>query len=273
MKNNMDEEIITIFVIVDNVLKAIGHKDDKQVKMSESEIITTGLVAAKYFSGVYEKARNFLHSHGYMKNMLTKGRFNVRVHRVDISTWNYIMKIFVKTSKEKEFIIDSFPVPVCSNVRVSRSKLYCSKKEYWGYNAIKKIHYFGLKVHMLATATGRPIEFHITPASVHDMKALKSFSLNVINKSLIYADAAYNNYKFEDLLKKERGIILAAKRKSNAKRKPVIERKVHMKTRKRIETVFSCLLDSFPRAIRAITQKGFELKLTLFICAFSIFMN
>ena len=48
---------------------------------------------------------------------------------------------------------------------------------------------------------------------MHDMKALKSFSLNIVNKFLIYADAAYNDYKFEDQLKNERGIILAPKKR------------------------------------------------------------
>ena len=137
MKNNMDEEIITIFVIVDNTLKAIGYKDDKQVKMSEVEVITTGLVAAKYFSGVYEKARHFLRSHGYMKNMLTKGRFNIRIYRVDFFTriihikkrkrieaaFSYILTFFPKatqviTQKRFElkltlFFICAFSVFVC----------------------------------------------------------------------------------------------------------------------------------------------------------------
>ena len=268
----MTEEIITVFCIVDDSLKELSHKDDVQARMSTSEVITTALVAGKYFGGVYEKARMFFKKHGYVKNMLTKGRFNIRLRRIDAYIWTIIMKIFSKISDTKEFIVDSFPVPVCANVRVSRSKRFTSKKHY-GYNAIKKEHYYGLKVHMLTTASGKPVEIFIEPASIHDMKAFKKFTLNIPSQSTIYADSAYTNYKFEDDLKKDKNILLAAKRKGNAKRKCVVDSRMQMKKRKRIETVFSSILDFMPHNIRAVSAQGLELKLIIFICVFSLFTN
>ena len=99
----MTEQIITIFCIVDDVLKSISHKDDIQVKMRTSEVITIALVAAKFFGGVYEKARFFLHEHGYFYNMLTKGRFSIRLRKTTDFIWQHIMTVFLKVSENKEF--------------------------------------------------------------------------------------------------------------------------------------------------------------------------
>ena len=42
----METEIIIIYVLCDEYLRAIGHYEDPQVKMSDAEVMTTALVAA-----------------------------------------------------------------------------------------------------------------------------------------------------------------------------------------------------------------------------------
>jgi len=268
----MTEQIITIFCIVDDVLKAISHKDDIQVKMKTSEIITTALVAAKFFGGVYEKARMFLSSYGYFKHMLHKGRFSVRLRKVKFHIWQAIMTVFKKASQTKEFIVDSFPIPVCKNVRITKEKRFKSSS-YRAYNASKKEYFYGIKVHLLTTQSGTPVEFFISYGSMHDMKAFKKFTLNIPSNSTIYADAAYNDYNFEEQLQKERNILIAAKRRKNAKKQCVINKKIQKKKRKPVETAISSIVDAFPRTIRAVSQQGFELKITLFIVVFAIFSS
>ena len=56
----MEKEIITVFCFVDELLKAIDINTDKQAQMSLSEIVTTALVAVKYFGTNYARALNFL---------------------------------------------------------------------------------------------------------------------------------------------------------------------------------------------------------------------
>jgi hypothetical protein len=46
----MLNEIITIYAITDDLLKAIGHKEDYRRLMNDAEIITTVLTAAMFFS-------------------------------------------------------------------------------------------------------------------------------------------------------------------------------------------------------------------------------
>lgn len=44
-----EAEIISIFCIVDDMLKAGGHKEDIRTRVSDSEIITTAIISALYF--------------------------------------------------------------------------------------------------------------------------------------------------------------------------------------------------------------------------------
>ena len=42
-------EIIAIYAIVEDLLKATGHQENCQVQMSDAEVMTSALVAAKFF--------------------------------------------------------------------------------------------------------------------------------------------------------------------------------------------------------------------------------
>jgi hypothetical protein len=44
-----EAKIISIFCIVDDMLKACGHKEDIRIRVSDSEIITTAIISALYF--------------------------------------------------------------------------------------------------------------------------------------------------------------------------------------------------------------------------------
>ena len=42
----MEDTIITTYYLCDEFLKATGHRDDPQVRLSTAEVMTTALVAA-----------------------------------------------------------------------------------------------------------------------------------------------------------------------------------------------------------------------------------
>ena len=44
-----EAKIISIFCIVDDMLKACGHKEDIRIRVSDSEIITKAIISALYF--------------------------------------------------------------------------------------------------------------------------------------------------------------------------------------------------------------------------------
>ena len=70
----MIDHTTALYCIVDDLLKAIGHEDDCRRELSDSEVITTALVAAFNFGGNVERGRSFLQETGLMPRMLSRSR-------------------------------------------------------------------------------------------------------------------------------------------------------------------------------------------------------
>ena len=121
-------------------------------------------------------------------------------------------------NRESIYSIDSFPIPVCDNIRIPRSKIYDGNQEYRGYQASKKRYFYGLKIHLMATESREPVEFFLTSGSFADVQGLRVFPFALPQGSVVYADKAYNDYEVEDLLLEAEKIKLSAMRKSNSKR-------------------------------------------------------
>lgn len=274
LEETMEEQIITIFCLCDDLLKALEIKEDPQIKMNNAEVMTVALTAASFFSGNFEKSREFLYEHGYIPNMLSKSQFNRRLHAIGEYVWQSLVFIlseaFKQTNEDNEYIIDSFPVPVCDNIRIRRSKIY-QGEEYRGYIPSKRRYFYGIRVHMIISKTGKPIEFILAPGSHNDAKIFKQFNFDLPENSVVYGDKSYNNYSFEDMLKEAIKIILKPIRKKNSKRpfEPWICY-LQSKIRKQIETTFSQITHFFPKSIHAVTARGFELKVVLFVIAFAV---
>jgi len=270
----MEMQIITIFCICDEIFKQQGFNDDPQCRMSSAEVITTVIVASCYFGGNHEQARHFLKEHGYIPSMLSKSQLNRRFHMLGedaLSTiFSVISKYFKTTNTNNEFAVDSFPVKVCENIRIKRCKIYHTE-EYRGYMSGKKQYFYGLRVHMITSTTGEPIEFVLAPGSNNDVKILKQMNLDLPKNSTLYADKAYNDYTHEDLAKEAAGIHIIADRKKNSRRPmEACLKYIHGILRKPIETAFSCITRLFPKSIHAVTAKGFELKVGAFILAYAM---
>ncbi len=56
----MQVEIITIYVICDEYLKAIEYHDDSRSGMTTAEVMTTALVSPRFFKNCLEHAQVFL---------------------------------------------------------------------------------------------------------------------------------------------------------------------------------------------------------------------
>ena len=269
----MDSEVTAIFCHVDDFLKELSWKDDPQCRMSTAEIVTTGIVSWKYFSGNFERARSFLKTYRYIPNMLSKSQLSRRFHSIPEHFWSMIASYLANkfpADPHKTFVVDSFPVPVCKIFRSAFRHLFQNKK-FCGFNASKKSWFIGLKVHLIARTSGQPIEFMITPGSVHDNKAFQNMYLGCLpQKSVILGDKAYCNQAYEIELEK-RGLLLTTDRRSNSKRgNSLVYHRYGRKIRKSIETTFSKISNWLPHHIHAVTNRGFLLKIMLLMAAFSM---
>ena len=269
----MDEKIITTYCLCDDLLHAMHHQEDPQCQMSDAEVLTTAFTAAFFFRGNLESARWMLKQHDYMPQMLSKSRLNRRLHRLKailIIVFKLLAHIWKSLNSDSIYVIDSLPIAVCDNIRIKHSKLY-TDEQFRGYIASKKRYCYGLKIHLMVTKAGQPVEFFLTHGGCGDVDALKYYTFDVPEESLIYADKAYNDYEIEDLLKEVDHIHLLPMRKKNSKRAyPQCVSFVQHYYRKRIETAGSLIEQRLPKSIHAVTSQGFELKVTLFVVGYSL---
>jgi hypothetical protein len=272
----MDTQIVAIYCICDDILKGMKHYEDKQRQMSDAEVMTTSIVAGLFFSGNMEKSRIFLQDHGYIPKMLEKSRFNRRQHKIAelfLVVFDLLGDFWKQWNEKSVYVIDSFPVSACDNYRIQRCHLY-EGEDWRGYQASKRRYFYGLKIHLMVTEQGRPVEFFLTPGSWSDTRALKMYNFDLPEGSLVTGDKAYTDYAFEDLLD-EAHLDLQPLRKKNSKR-PVPPWINYLMScyRKIIETTGSLMEQLLPKHIHAVTPQGFELKVAIFVLATSFnFMN
>ena len=266
----MNDYTITIYCFLDDYLKISSNKEDTRRKISDAELLTTVILAARYFRGNYVTACLYMENHQGMKK-LDKSNFNRHLHRLS-AVLSSIFFALGDTLKElnisSKYLIDSFPVAICKNIRIPRSKLL-KEEVYRGYNASKREYFYGFKVQVVTTEDGIPTDYFITAGSLHDKTAFDMMQIHLPEDSQLYADSAYTEYEVEDLYRKEEKIELLVDRKSNSKRKDTpTEAKIKKHYRKRIETTFSEITNYFPKKIHAVTPKGFLIKILLFLLAF-----
>ena len=107
------------------------------------------------------------------------------------------------------------------------------------------------------------------PGEGSDTGALQWYQFDLPAGSKIIGDKAFNVYDSEDDLASI-GIELAPLRKTNSKRAiPPWETYLRELQRKYIETAGSMITQRFPKTIHAVTAAGFELKVVLFLLAYS----
>lgn len=137
----MQTEIITIYCLCEEYLAAIRYRDDRQATLSTAEVMTVALVAARFFKGCLESSRQFLVEQSYMRQMLSKSRLNRRLHAIPEGLWLGLFALLAESAKrlnpDQAYVVDSLPVPVCDNIRISRCRLY-QDEAYRGYIASKR---------------------------------------------------------------------------------------------------------------------------------------
>ena len=268
----MDTQIVAIYCLSDDMLKALNHANDRQCQITDAEVMTIAITAALYFGGNLEKARSHLEESGYIPNVLSKSRFNRRWHRIAdlfLTLFNLLGETWKQLNTNSIYVIDSFPIAACDNYRIQRCHLY-HQEAFRGYQASKQRYFYGLKIHLMITETGQPIEFFLTPGGYSDTSALKLYNFDLPEGSQLTGDKAYNDYDVEDVIN-QAGISFIPLRKKNSTRPiPPWVHYLRFSYRKLIETTGSLIEQLLPKHIHAVTSKGFELKVALFVLACSI---
>lgn len=206
----MEFRVITFYVLCHELLTSLNIREDSRAVMNNAEVMLVVLTAARFFGGNLRIAAYFLKDYGYIQKMLSESRLNRRIRAIDDGVWENLFLILAETFKKRnksgEYILDSFPIPVCDNIRISRSKIF-EGEDFRGFIPSKRRYFYGIRVHMIVAASGEPVEFLIAPGCESDLTLLKQLRFDLPPGSICYADKIYNDYGYEDLLREAAGII------------------------------------------------------------------
>ena len=140
-------------------------------------------------------------------------------HQITPQDWQGILTFLAQEHPADTYIVDSCPFPACHNRRAYRSRLYQDEAgASWGYWAAKEEYYYGLKAHVIVTASGRPVEVLLLCGCSGDLTGLKEMILNLPPGAQLYADQAYTDYNCEESLLKKKQLTFLPLRKSIHKR-------------------------------------------------------
>lgn len=114
----------------------------------------------------------------------------------------------VSEEDEAAYLADSFPIILAKGQHAYTSRVASSLASIGGYNAIKKMYYYGVKAHVVARSRkqGLPeIEILvIDEAARHDGPVFDQFRF-MMNNNLTFADKAYKRPD-EQLIEMERDL-------------------------------------------------------------------
>ncbi len=129
---------------------------------------------------------------------------------------------------------------------------------------------YSVRIHILVTEQGELVEFFLEPGVFSDTSALGLYNFDIPVNSFITDDKAYNQYLLEDVMC-EAGIEFLPLRKKNSLR-PVPAYMIYFQACvcKIVETTGGLIERLLPKSIHAVTAKGFEIKVALFVLACSV---
>jgi hypothetical protein len=265
-----DALIVTIYVVIDETMKTLGHQSHSLAALSDAEVLTVAVVAAHAFGNHQRRALDMLYYLGYLPTRLSPSRFNRRLHA--LAAW---LPLLVETvgacvvqaqAAICDFVIDSLPVPVCRRVRARR----CGKvrgRAYCGYCAAKQEKFFGWRLHLVCTTDGVPVASVLLPASFHDLTPIHELLYGLPPGAYVYADKAYNSADDEASILAATGVHLVPLRKDNMVPNTWAERCGLRAFRSTIETVNSQCEAMGLQRLRTRTNAGFEIKVQASVLA------
>ncbi len=269
----MCDSTLAIYCFIDDFLKASGHQEDIRVEVSDAEVITIAISAMLHFGGNFEKSRLILHELGFMRRLLSRSRFSRRMNRLaDLiyRLFHQLGAVLKQLHWETRYLLDSFPIPICDNIRINRCRIVRDER-YRGKMSSKRRYFYGVRVQILATSGGIPLEFCILPGSCADVQGLAELALDLPEMAELFVDAGYNFYEWEDYLQETESLRLQVPRKTNSKRGREPRLEIYKSLmRKYIETTIGEISKLFPKKIHATNLNGFLLKIALFLFAYQI---
>ncbi|MDM7323942.1 MAG: transposase [Thermus sp.] len=195
-------QAIVAFCIIDDALKALGHRDDPQAKVPTSVILTLAILASLELGGKHAKALALAKELHLFSHVPSPSRFKRRLHRAKpnlLPLLHLLSPVWQKHHTAHSKALDTFPIPVCENIRAPRSRL-APDGVYRGYIPSTRTFFHGYKLHLLVDDGRFICEVNLSPGSFHDLTSFLLLPLDIHEGLEVYLERGYTSSLFEVLL-------------------------------------------------------------------------
>ena len=125
----MREQTVAMYCFLDDLLTLTHPRwarlADPRRRLSDAQVLTTALVAARFFGGNLVLGQRYMEQH-WGPNRLDKSGCTRQLHALTetlLSLFATCGQVLKELHTEARYVIDSFPVAVCQNVRIPRCRL------------------------------------------------------------------------------------------------------------------------------------------------------
>lgn len=245
-------KLIELFIVCDDFCKALTQwqlQEGKPVKtrcsqLSDSEMLTilifyhySGSKCFRYYYQDWVQAQ----LSSYFPTLISYERFVARMPRLLPGLFLLLKWLCAQSQRTGYYVIDSKPLAVCDNHRISTNKVFGSKaargKSSMGW-------FFGWKVHLVINQYGELINFMLTQANVADNNAHVLTHLLDNLKGQCFGDRGYLSSLFSQFYQNGLQIVTKLRRKMKNMLMPLGD-KLKLRKRGLIESVNDLLTSIF----------------------------
>ena len=254
-----DDFIVTAYVVVDEIMAALGHRSHGLAQVSDAEVLTVAAVAAKHFQNHHALALATLQRQGYLSGTLSASRFNRRLHA--LGDWfRLLLEALAELLATGDcFLIDSMPIPACKRARAGRCRTVRGRV-YCGACPAKGEKVFGWRLHLVCTLDGIPVAFDLLPAGLHDLPPIYELTAGLPEGATVYGDKGSNTAPDEGWLWEQAELRLVPQRKKNMWPNEWADALALQEERRTIETVNSQLAAMGIQRLHVRSVAGLALK-------------
>lgn len=264
-------QLVLLYSTIDDLLKRQVHggewrRSNHKPRFTDAEVLTVALMQSYFRTDTLRRTYLLVKANdpGAFRAMPSYKQWLNRLHRLAGQTGRMIFAVPLKVEdfEQEVYLTDSYPVRMCESVRHGRVNLLRDQGASFGKSSTG--WFFGFKLHLVTTLTGKIIGAAMTNGNVDDREGARLLAGYLEEGSLCLGDLGYRGDDFQlELFEAEGVLLLTRNDMTSAELK-----KLHSQIRSRIETTFSQLWRRFTDRVYSRSWMGLwnTLLLKMFEC-------
>lgn len=255
---SIKEQLVLLYSTVDDLLKMQAcqgewRRSNHKPRFTDAEVLVIALMQSYFRTDTLKRTYLLVKANDptAFKNLPGYKQWLARLHRLSSQTGTLIFSVPLKIEDVDEvYLIDSYPVRMCEEIRHGRVNLLRDEGAYFGKSS--RGWFFGFKLHVLTTLKGKIIGAILTNGNVDDRDGARLLAGYLEEGSLCLGDLGYRGETFQLELFEEEGVLFLTRADIETEEL----KKLHSKVRSRVETTFSELWRRFTDRIYSRSWLG-----------------